>query len=200
MAAWGASPNGPHLRVRVHDRLRVPGGGAHGLRGLLRERLTVCKAIRDRHDGRRATHPTSSSAQHYARSMSNYAYLLALSGFRYSAHDAVLTRSQGSPERLRLLLRGGLGLGRRPSPDRGRARRLRARRARAAEGEQGGRRRPRTHIRRPRRRAHAADHPENPGLARHGEHVAVMGSDDRLPRLDDQELGLIPVAAEEAHE
>jgi hypothetical protein len=67
--------------------------GAHMVyEGLLREGLTVCKAIRDRHDGRRRNpYDEFECGSHYARSMSNYAYLLALSGFRYSAHDAVLT-------------------------------------------------------------------------------------------------------------
>ena len=54
--------------------------------GFLREGLTVCKAIRDRHDGlKRNPWNEFECGNHYARSMANYAYLLALSGFRYSA-------------------------------------------------------------------------------------------------------------------
>ncbi|MBD3177134.1 MAG: hypothetical protein GF320_18320 [Armatimonadia bacterium] len=66
--------------------------GAHMIyEGLLREGLTVCKAIRDRHDGaRRNPYDEFECGSHYARSMSNYSYLLALSGFRYSAAEATL--------------------------------------------------------------------------------------------------------------
>lgn len=66
--------------------------GAHMIyEGLLREGLTICKAIRDRHNGRaRNPYDEFECGSHYVRSMSNYAYLLALSGFRYCAADAVL--------------------------------------------------------------------------------------------------------------
>ncbi len=61
--------------------------GAHLIyEGLLREGLTVCRAIRDRHDGlKRNPWNEFECGSHYARSMANYAFLLALSGFRYSA-------------------------------------------------------------------------------------------------------------------
>jgi len=61
--------------------------GAHLIyEGFLREGLSVCKAIRDRHDGyRRNPYNEFECGSHYARSMANYAYILALSGFRYSA-------------------------------------------------------------------------------------------------------------------
>jgi len=60
--------------------------GAHMVyEGFLREGLSVCKAIRDRHDGfKRNPYNEFECGNHYARSMANYAYLLALSGFRYS--------------------------------------------------------------------------------------------------------------------
>ena len=63
--------------------------GAHLIyEGFLREGLTVCKAIRDRHDGlKRNPWNEFECGSHYARSMANYAYLLALAGFRYSAPE-----------------------------------------------------------------------------------------------------------------
>ena len=66
--------------------------GAHLIyEGFLREGLSVCKAIRDRHDGyKRNPYNEFECGNHYARSMSNYAYLLALSGFRYSAPEKTL--------------------------------------------------------------------------------------------------------------
>jgi len=66
--------------------------GAHLIyEGFLREGLTVCRAIRDRHDGlRRNPYNEFECGSHYARSMANYAYLLALSGFRYSAVEQCL--------------------------------------------------------------------------------------------------------------
>lgn len=66
--------------------------GAHLIyEGFLREGLTVCKAIRDRHDGlKRNPWNEFECGSHYARSMANYAYLLALSGFRYSAPQKAL--------------------------------------------------------------------------------------------------------------
>jgi len=66
--------------------------GAHLIyEGFLREGLSVCKAIRDRHDGlKRNPYNEFECGSHYARSMSNYAYLLALSGFRYSAPEKTL--------------------------------------------------------------------------------------------------------------
>jgi hypothetical protein len=66
--------------------------GAHLIyEGYLREGLSVCKAIRDRHDGlKRNPYNEFECGSHYARSMANYAYLLALSGFRYSALQKTL--------------------------------------------------------------------------------------------------------------
>jgi hypothetical protein len=66
--------------------------GAHLIyEGFLREGLSVCKAIRDRHDGfKRNPYNEFECGSHYARSMSNYSYLLALSGFRYSAPEKTL--------------------------------------------------------------------------------------------------------------
>jgi len=59
--------------------------------GFLREGLSVCKAIRDRHDGlKRNPYNEFECGNHYARSMSNYGYLLALSGFRYSGPEKTL--------------------------------------------------------------------------------------------------------------
>ncbi len=61
--------------------------GAHMVyEGYLREGLSVCKAVRDRHDGiKRNPFNEFECGSHYARSMANYAYVLALAGFRYSA-------------------------------------------------------------------------------------------------------------------
>ena len=66
--------------------------GAHLIyEGFLSEGLSVCKAIRDRHDGfKRNPYNEFECGNHYARSMSNYSYLLALSGFRYSAPEKTL--------------------------------------------------------------------------------------------------------------
>lgn len=66
--------------------------GAHLIyEGFLREGLSVCKAIRDRHNGlKRNPYNEFECGSHYARSMANYAYLLALSGFRYSAPEKTL--------------------------------------------------------------------------------------------------------------
>lgn len=66
--------------------------GAHLIyEGFLREGLSVCKAVRDRHDGfKRNPYNEFECGSHYARSMANYAYLLALSGFRYSAPKKTL--------------------------------------------------------------------------------------------------------------
>lgn len=59
--------------------------------GFLREGLSVCKAVRDRHDGRkRNPYNEFECGSHYARSMANYAYMLSLAGFRYSAPKATL--------------------------------------------------------------------------------------------------------------
>jgi hypothetical protein len=66
--------------------------GAHMVyEGFVREGLSICKAIRDRHDGfKRNPYNEFECGSHYARSMANYAYLPALSGFRYSAPRKML--------------------------------------------------------------------------------------------------------------
>jgi hypothetical protein len=66
--------------------------GAHMVyEGLLREGLSVCKAIRDRHDGlKRNPFNEFECGNHYSRSMANYAYLLALSGFSYDGRSDTL--------------------------------------------------------------------------------------------------------------
>jgi non-lysosomal glucosylceramidase len=59
--------------------------------GFLREGLSICKAVRDRHDGyKRNPYNEFECGSHYARAMSSYGYLLALSGFRYSAPQRTL--------------------------------------------------------------------------------------------------------------
>ncbi len=61
------------------------------MEGMLREGLTLCKAVRERHDGvHRNPYNEFECGSHYARSMSSYAYLLALSGLRYSAPERAL--------------------------------------------------------------------------------------------------------------
>ncbi|MHB0876593.1 MAG: GH116 family glycosyl-hydrolase [Anaerolineae bacterium] len=66
--------------------------GAHLIyEGFLREGLSICKAIRDRHDGRRRNpYNEFECGSHYVRAMANYAYLGALTGFRYSAPERTL--------------------------------------------------------------------------------------------------------------
>ncbi len=66
--------------------------GAHMVyAGFLREGLSVCKAVRDRHDGvKRNPFNEFECGSHYARSMANYAYVLAIAGFRYSAVDKTM--------------------------------------------------------------------------------------------------------------
>ena len=52
--------------------------------GLINEGLTIIKAVRERHDGyRRNPWNEMECGHHYVRSMSSWAILLALSGFRY---------------------------------------------------------------------------------------------------------------------
>lgn len=66
--------------------------GAHLIyEGFLREGLSICRAVRDRHDGiKRNPFNEFECGSHYARSMSNYAFLLALSGFRWNASERTL--------------------------------------------------------------------------------------------------------------
>ena len=57
--------------------------------GYIKEGLLVTKAARDRHDGtRRNPWDEYECGHHYARAMSSYSLLLALSGFQYSAPEA----------------------------------------------------------------------------------------------------------------
>ena len=90
-------PRGGRPRISVRYAFECMVGfeyqvGAHLVyEGFLREGLSVCKAIRDRHDGlKRNPYNEFECGNHYARSMSNYAYMLALSGFRYSAPEKTL--------------------------------------------------------------------------------------------------------------
>lgn len=56
--------------------------------GFLEEGLAVVKGVRDRHDGeRRNPWNEPECGHHYARALSSWSLLLALSGFRYSAPD-----------------------------------------------------------------------------------------------------------------
>jgi non-lysosomal glucosylceramidase len=59
--------------------------------GLLEEGLSIVKAVRDRHDGRRRNPwDEVECGHHYARAMSSWGLLLALSGFSYSGVDMTL--------------------------------------------------------------------------------------------------------------
>lgn len=56
--------------------------------GLVKEGLSIVKAIRDRHDGqKRNPWNEEESGNHYARAMSSWAVLTALSGYTYSAPE-----------------------------------------------------------------------------------------------------------------
>lgn len=59
--------------------------------GMLREGLSIVKAVRDRYDGRRRN-PWNEveCGHHYARAMSSWGILLALSGFSYSSPEGRL--------------------------------------------------------------------------------------------------------------
>jgi hypothetical protein len=59
--------------------------------GLVSEGLAITKAVRDRYDGqRRNPWNEVECGNHYARALSSWSLLTALSGFRYSAPDATL--------------------------------------------------------------------------------------------------------------
>jgi non-lysosomal glucosylceramidase len=59
--------------------------------GLVSEGLAITKAVRDRYDGqRRNPWNEVECGNHYARALSSWSLLTALSGFRYSAPDAEL--------------------------------------------------------------------------------------------------------------
>jgi len=56
--------------------------------GMIEEALTIVKAVRDRYDGeKRNPWNEVECGDHYARAMSSWALLLALSGYRYSAPE-----------------------------------------------------------------------------------------------------------------
>jgi len=60
--------------------------------GLVDEGLTIVSALRDRHDGlKRNPWNEFECGNHYARAMSSWSLLLALSGFRYSAVEQSIT-------------------------------------------------------------------------------------------------------------
>ena len=60
--------------------------------GMLNEGMTVVEAVRRRHDGeRRNPWNEPECGHHYARPMSSWALILALSGFRYSGVEGKLT-------------------------------------------------------------------------------------------------------------
>ncbi len=59
--------------------------------GLVSEGLAITKAVRDRYDGqRRNPWNEVECGNHYARALSSWSLLTALSGYRYSAPDATL--------------------------------------------------------------------------------------------------------------
>lgn len=60
--------------------------------GFVREGLTLARAVRERHDGRRRNpYNEFECGSHYVRGLSSYAYMLALSGFAYCAPTRTLT-------------------------------------------------------------------------------------------------------------
>ncbi|MCW5981910.1 MAG: hypothetical protein KIT09_27745 [Bryobacteraceae bacterium] len=105
--------------------------------GMVKEGVTIVRAVRDRHDGaRRNPWNEFECGHHYARAMSSWSLLTALSGFHYSAPAEELTfepryrqsafrtlfcagsawglySQEGGPEKLRVAIRvdeGGLRL------------------------------------------------------------------------------------------
>jgi uncharacterized protein (DUF608 family) len=81
--------------------------------GLVDEGLEIVRAVRDRHDGkRRNPWDEVECGHHYARSMSSWALLLALSGFHYDAHRGQLSFAPViSPEDFRCFFSTGSGWG-----------------------------------------------------------------------------------------
>ena len=64
----------------------------------MREGLTIVNAVRDRHDGaRRNPWDEFECGHHYARAMSSWSVLLALSGFHYSAVEGQLSFKPALP-------------------------------------------------------------------------------------------------------
>lgn len=60
--------------------------------GLINEGLTIIKAVRDRHDGyRRNPWNETECGYHYVRSMSSWAILIALSGFKYDMVNGTIS-------------------------------------------------------------------------------------------------------------
>lgn len=81
--------------------------------GLLEEGLSIVKAVRDRYDGwRRNPWNEVECGHHYARAMSSWGLLLALSGFSYSGVDMKLGFTpQVYPEDFRTFWSAGSGWG-----------------------------------------------------------------------------------------
>ena len=81
--------------------------------GLVDEGLAIVKAVRDRHDGeRRNPWNEFECGDHYARAMSSWSLLLALSGYRYSAPAATLSFAPRlGKKRFRCLFTTGSGWG-----------------------------------------------------------------------------------------
>ena len=62
--------------------------------GMLEEGLSIVKGVRDRHDGeRRNPWNEPECGDNYARAMASWALILALSGYRYSAPEGMLSFS-----------------------------------------------------------------------------------------------------------
>jgi hypothetical protein len=77
--------------------------------GMIDEALTIVKAARDRYDGaRRNPWNEVECGDHYARAMSSWSLLLALSGFRYSAPErSIGFAPRVSPENFRCFFSAG---------------------------------------------------------------------------------------------
>jgi uncharacterized protein (DUF608 family) len=82
--------------------------------GMLEEGLTIAKAVRDRYDGlRRNPWDEVECGHHYARAMSSWALLLALSGYSYSGVEMSMGFSpQVYPDDFRTFWTAGSGWGR----------------------------------------------------------------------------------------
>jgi len=81
--------------------------------GMLKEGLAIVKAVRDRYDGvRRNPWNEIECGHHYARAMSSWSLLTALSGFAYSAADRELRfRPRVNPASFRCLFSTGTSWG-----------------------------------------------------------------------------------------
>jgi hypothetical protein len=82
--------------------------------GMVMEGLAIVKAVRDRHDGqRRNPWNETECGSHYARALSSWSLLTALSGYHYSAPDATLVFDPRlNPHDFRSLFTTGRGWGR----------------------------------------------------------------------------------------